>query len=572
MTTQNDSSARLSALAERVLDERWKASPPEAASSGIHAYDGQLPPVTRTSIETRLAELRTSLADADSIAPDGLAPQEQFDRDLLLLGLRSEIWELSENRSFSRDPMALMWPLEATAYMDRSYAPVEQRMASMANLMRAVPAYLESARALLEPPFAKPVLHQAIEAYSGVASYYRGDVAEFAEANLGLTDGLDVMKAAEEAAEAIDVMVAYLRSHESTANDDFALGAERYATMLSLGEMVDIPLAQIEAAGESELRRHQASVREAAERIAPGKPLAEAIAVVTKDHPAADKLIDETREMLEEIRSFTIDHDIASVISEVRAQVRETPAFMRWAFAAMDGPGPFEEVATESFYYVTPVEKHWTPEQSEEWLSNFGYATLKIISIHEAYPGHYVHFLRHAKAPSAISKVFGAYSFWEGWATTARRCSSKRATARATPSCNWRWRRKRSCACVVCSARCACTHRTRRSPSPSASSKSRRSWRNSLPRPKPSGAHSTPGTSTTRWARCSSTNCAPTGRLSKALPTRSKPSTTSFSATAALPCRCSASACSATTTASPCNQGAPWFHKRRLALIGPSVA
>ncbi len=416
MTTPNDSSARLATLAERVLDERWKSSPPEAASSGIHAYDGQLPPVTRTSIESRLTELHAALADAQAIAPDGLAPQEQFDRDLLVLGLRSEIWELSENRSFTRDPMALMWPLEATAYMDRSYAPVEQRMASMATLMRAVPAYLDSARALLEPPFAKPVLHQAIEAYSGVASYYRGDVAEFAEANLGLTDGLDVIKAAEEAAEAIDDMVAYLRSHQSTANDDFAMGAERYATMLSLGEMVDIPLAQIEAAGESELRRHQASVREAAERIAPGKPLAEAIAVVTKDHPAADKLIDETREMLEEIRSFTIDHDIASVISDVRAQVRETPAFMRWAFAAMDGPGPFEEVATESFYYVTPVEKHWTPEQSEEWLSNFGYATLKIISIHEAYPGHYVHFLRHAKAPSAISKVFGAYSFWEGWA------------------------------------------------------------------------------------------------------------------------------------------------------------
>jgi uncharacterized protein (DUF885 family) len=89
---------------------------------------------------------------------------------------------------------------------------------------------------------------------------------------------------------------------------------------------------------------------------------------------------------------------------------------MRWAFAAMDGPGPFEEVATESFYYVTPVEKDWTAEQAEEWLSNFGYATLKIISIHEVYPGHYVHFLRHHNAPSPISKVFGAYSFWEGWA------------------------------------------------------------------------------------------------------------------------------------------------------------
>jgi uncharacterized protein (DUF885 family) len=416
MTTPNDSSARFAALAERVLDERWKASPPEAASSGIHAYDGMLPPVTRASMTARVAGLRTALADCEAIALEGLSAQESFDRDLLLLGLRSEIWELTENQGFRRDPMSLMWPLEATAYMDRSYAPVEQRMASMANLLRAVPAYLDSVRALLEPPFAKPVLKQAIEAYAGVAGFYRGDISEFANANLSGSAAADMTQAAETGAAAIDDMVAYLRTHEATANDDFAVGAEAYATMLSLGEMVDMPLAEIEAAGMRELHRHQASVREAAERIAPGKPLAEAIAVVTKDHPAAENLIDETREMLEEIRDFTIDHNIASVISDVRAQVRETPAFMRWAFAAMDGPGPFEEVATESFYYVTPVEEHWTPEQAEEWLSNFGYATLKIISVHEVYPGHYVHFLRHAHAPSAISKVFGAYSFWEGWA------------------------------------------------------------------------------------------------------------------------------------------------------------
>jgi uncharacterized protein (DUF885 family) len=416
MTTENNPSARLAALAERVLAERWEASPPEAASSGIHAYDGMLPPVTLASIEARVAELRTALADGEVIAGDGLTAQELFDRDLLILGLRNEIWELTENRAFKRDPMALMWPLEATAYMDRSYAAVEQRMISMASLLWAVPAYLDSVRALLEPPFAKPVLGQALEAYAGVAGFYRGDVATFAKANLSAGAADDVTQAAEIAARAIDAMVSYLHTHDSTANDDFAMGAKRYAMMLSLGEMVDIPLSQIEAAGESELRRHQASVREAAERIAQGKPLAEAIAVVTKDHPAAENLINETREMLEEIRTFTVDHNIVSVISEVRAQVRETPAFMRWAFAAMDGPGPFEEVATESFYYVTPVEGHWTHEQSEEWLSNFGYATLKIISVHEVYPGHYVHFLRHAHAPSAIAKVYGAYSFWEGWA------------------------------------------------------------------------------------------------------------------------------------------------------------
>jgi uncharacterized protein (DUF885 family) len=416
MTTPNDFSKRLAALVQRVLDERWKSSPPEAASSGLHEYDGMLPPVTMASIEWHVIELRAALTEGETIGSEGLAPQELFDRDLLLLGLRNEIWELSEDCSFTRDPMALMWPLEATAYLDRSYAPVEERMASMTDLLLAVPAYLDSVRALLNPPFAKPVLHQALEAYSGLAQYYRGDVAEFAEANLTLASGLAVMQAAEDAAQAIDGMIAYLRGQESISTDDFALGIERYAKMLSLGEMVDVPLAQIEAAGERELLRHQALVRDAADRIAPGKPLGEAISVVTKDHPAADRLIDVTRDMLEEIRSFTIAHDIVSVVSEIRAEVRETPAFMRWAFAAMNGPGPFEKVATESFYYVTPVEAHWTPEQAEEWLSNFGYATLKMISVHEAYPGHYVHFLRHANAPSVVSKVFGAYSFWEGWA------------------------------------------------------------------------------------------------------------------------------------------------------------
>jgi uncharacterized protein (DUF885 family) len=409
-------SAAFAALAQRVLDERWLTFPYEAASSGLHAFDGQLPPATPATMAARVAQVRTTLADAEALPPETLAPQEQFDRDLLLLGLRGELHELTERRSFERDPMALMWPLEATAYMDRSYAPVDQRMASMAQLLNAVPAYLEAARGFLKPPFAKPVLGQAIEAYEGVAGFYRADVVDFANANLAAAGAADVERATAVAAIAIDDLVAYLRTHEATANDDFAIGADHYRTMLRNGEMVDISLADIEAAGERELARHQASVREAAAKIAPGKPLAEAIAVVTKDHPKAENLIDETRDMLEEIRDFTIAHNIASVISEVRAQVRETPAFMRWAFAAMDGPGPFEEVATESFYYVTPVEDHWTPEQAEEWLSNFNYATLRIISVHEVYPGHYVHFLRHAHAPSPLSKVFGAYSFWEGWA------------------------------------------------------------------------------------------------------------------------------------------------------------
>jgi len=106
------------------------------------------------------------------------------------------------------------------------------------------------------------------------------------------------------------------------------------------------------------------------------------------------------------------------VPSEDRCQVTETPAYMRYAFAAMDSAGALETQATESFYYVTPVEPSWTPVQKEEWLSNFNYDTLKIISIHEVYPGHFVHHLhnKYGRNLPLVNRVATSYAFTEGWA------------------------------------------------------------------------------------------------------------------------------------------------------------
>jgi len=98
--------------------------------------------------------------------------------------------------------------------------------------------------------------------------------------------------------------------------------------------------------------------------------------------------------------------------------VTETPQFLRvTSFASMDTPGPFETKATEAYYYVTPVEPDWPPAQKEEWLTAFNYYTTDIVSIHEAYPGHYVQFLcLNASPATKLEKIFGSYAFIEGWA------------------------------------------------------------------------------------------------------------------------------------------------------------
>src|SRR5437667_4200339 len=94
----------------------------------------------------------------------------------------------------------------------------------------------------------------------------------------------------------------------------------------------------------------------------------------------------------------------------------------------MDTPGPFATKATEAYYYITPVEKDWPPQQKEEWLTAFNYYTTDVVSIHEAYPGHYVQFLALNASPATeLEKVFTSYAFGEGWAHYAEQMRLEQA-------------------------------------------------------------------------------------------------------------------------------------------------
>ena len=103
-----------------------------------------------------------------------------------------------------------------------------------------------------------------------------------------------------------------------------------------------------------------------------------------------------------------MDKKIITVPSEVRVNLEETPKFARsTGTASMDTPGPFEKKATEAFYYITPVEHNWTAKQKEEWLTQFNYYVTDIVSIHEAYPGHYVNFLHlNSSGATKIERIF----------------------------------------------------------------------------------------------------------------------------------------------------------------------
>ena len=309
--------------------------------------------------------------------------------------------------------------LNVSGYVNRDYAPLVDRVRAVTTVLNQVPDFLEILKTTLLPNLGRPVVEMSIESYKGKARFYRDDLNQIKKRCSDKETITLFDQARENAARAVMKFVAFLQSTlEDDVPRDFAIGANLYSGMLSSGEGVTISLAELSTLGEANLEQNLEQLALASESIYPGKSIKDTVLDIGSRHPSADRLIPETQDMLESIRESLIDLDLISIPSSDRCQVLETPMYMRYAFAAMDSPGSLEVNATESFYYVTPVEDDWSDSQSEQWLSNFNYDTLRVISIHEVYPGHFVHHLhnRYGRELPLVNRVATSYAFTEGWA------------------------------------------------------------------------------------------------------------------------------------------------------------
>ena len=405
-------------LSQRLIKEHWDFYPTAGSRIGRHEYDGQLPDLSPSQNKRREEELRRGLSELRALGINGLNETGRLSYRIMELFLRRELFIFNDLKPLENNPMRHTGYLNVSGYIRRDYAPLEDRIRSATSAMKQAPDFLEVLDQALSNRISSHVVDMSVESYSGMARFYRVDLADAAT---GVTDPEIVTKfnqARETAAVALDSFVERLKSRGASGPDGFAIGTKLYSGMLATGEGLDAPLSRIAAIGQADLENNLARIKELAQSIAPGRSVSEIVEEIGRNHPQAQQLIPETRGMLEDIRQSLIDFDVITVPSEDRCQVIETPTYMRYAFAAMDSAGALETRATESFYYVTPVEDDWTDKQAEEWLSNFNYDTLKIISVHEVYPGHFVHHLhnRYGRELPLVNRVATAYSFTEGWA------------------------------------------------------------------------------------------------------------------------------------------------------------
>lgn len=413
---ERGSPAALVQLIEAYLAALFDTYPTTAAALGLHQYDGRMPDVREPARARRVAAIRSFRGQADAIPRAALDPDDVHDLTLLTLAIDEELFELEQLREMDRNPLAFSGPLDVSGYIKRDYAPFAQRVVALTEHLRQVPEYLTAARETLREPVPRPFLDTALEVYAGTVQFLEEDLRRVVRA-AGNRRSQDAFERANDAAvAALRQYIQYLEEEVRPHTvEEFAIGEEHFRTMLRVSEMVDLPMDRLLEIGREDLARNSRRLRNAVERIAPGTAVRDVLRRQAEDHPPRERLIPEAAGVLEELREFVETHGLVSIPSPVRCRVEETPPFARWAFAMMDTSGPFE-TAGESFYYVTLPDPGWTPEQTEEWLRKFDYATLRDVGIHEVYPGHYVHFLHVKQVPRPLRRVFTSYSFVEGWA------------------------------------------------------------------------------------------------------------------------------------------------------------
>ena len=387
--------------------------------SGIHQYDEMLEDFNRGRIDGRIEELRVQSARLAALREQTLVAGEAIDAEILQQRIGAEIFELVEERAWEKNPMIYMGqPGEAIdALIKRDFAPGRERIPAVVARMQGVPRLVDSMKANVQNP-PREFTELALRMAQGSVAFFKETVPRWAAPFATVAERGRVEKAALLAQLAMEDAALWLqRDLLPRSKGTFALGEKRFLKKLRLEEMIDLPMKQLLATGEAALARDRDRFRVVAETFAPGATLTAVMSLLANDHPSESELLTATRATLEKTRRFLVDKHLVTLPSNLRPTVTETPPFARnGAFASMDSPGAFETKATEAYYYVTPPERDWSAARRRQHLRLFNRPVLEMITIHEAFPGHFLHFLYAERFPTKTRKLVATGSTVEGWA------------------------------------------------------------------------------------------------------------------------------------------------------------
>ncbi len=419
-------------LVSEVLADYFRHYPTTATELGNHDHDDRWPDLTEAGRSARVAFLADAERRVNEVDESALSRDDAIDRRIVLENLAAGRFFEEELDEGSWSPLSYTYLFGGGlfALLAREFAPLPDRLRSAAARMRSLPAALNLARANLLAAGDRPVsrfhTERAIATVGGVADLARQAAAEAEK----LDDDIraEVSEAADEAVAAVDAFRTWLQDELlPRADGDFRLGADLYQRKFRHALKTDLTPADLEARATDAYARVRAEMariaREQWSRWVPDEPVPadegtlvrRVLDEIAADHPQASELLDLCRAENQRIEAFIRDVDLIGLADEP-LQIIWTPEFLRaFGGAMLIPPGPLDR-GLDSFFAITPMPDDWTDAQKESYLREENARQLRLLTIHEAVPGHYLQLAYSNRCPSLARAAFQSGVFAEGWA------------------------------------------------------------------------------------------------------------------------------------------------------------
>lgn len=428
----------LARFAERFLDVTLRHDPVRASALGYHRYDDRLPDLSEAGVSATVAALEGLRRELGRIDPKKLSTPYRVDHALMADELDRRRFELEVLAPQTWDVQLYNEQVGAGLYhltippADPADAPA--RLDAIIGRLEALPKLLETARArLTEPP--KALTEFVVDNNPGNLRTIRETLPPLFEGHPERAARFEAVRPAAEAA--LEAYQTFLeRDLLPRSTGDWRLGPQRFARKLAhtLGtqlspkaiyeraerglrrarfQMYDVAIGIFRERFPDD-RRHLELLGDARIDYVVGKVIEEA----SKDHGTADSMISDVTARAEVIQGWLRDNDFVDLPPKTDAFVIEpTPAFLDGLAAAFYNPAPAFEPELKKSFWISSVPTE-DPAQTESFLREYNRYTLDALTIHEAFPGHYVqqYWSSHAEDASIVKRVLESGTMAEGWA------------------------------------------------------------------------------------------------------------------------------------------------------------
>ena len=210
-------------LKNEYLDGLFLAKPHLATFMGDHRFDDRFADLSPQGLKLRERVLEQQKLRLNSLDKRTLSSDDQVDAEILSDGIDLELLYLREIKDWEWDPrlydsFPYFDPREMVAdrisdIIHGDFAPLPDRLKSVAGLLKNLPAFVKQAQYQLRNP-ARIYTEQAIQDNQGRIELFKGEVEEFIRRSVDAPEGLrlEAEKARISAVKALEDYQSFLQS------------------------------------------------------------------------------------------------------------------------------------------------------------------------------------------------------------------------------------------------------------------------------------------------------------------------------------------------------------------------